>query len=99
MKLVKEFLKDKPTVWLVRFTLLLGLLLSAFNNIAGYFFLVVVIGWYIAVMVLDNHFPTNRKDNLSKVNITYKRPERVEIVTAVEEIDPLFLEDMELNID
>lgn len=99
MKLLKEFLKDKPTVWLMRFTLLSGLFLSAFNDIAGYFFLVVFVGWYIAVMLLDNYFPTNSKDKLSKVYTTYNRPERVEIITTVEEIDPLFLEDVELNID
>lgn len=92
--LVKEFLIDKNTLWLMRFTLLAGLFLAAYNDIAGYFFLVVFVGWYIAVMLLDNYFPTNSKDNLSKGCITYKRPERVEIITPTEEIDPLFEEDM-----
>lgn len=94
MKLVKEFLKDKYTLWLMRFTLLSGLFLSAFNDISGYFFLIVFVGWCIAVMILDSYFPTNSKDNLSKGYITYKRPERVEIVTSTGEIDLLFTEDI-----
>lgn len=98
MKLVKEFLKDRYTLWLMRFTLLMGLFLAAFSNIVGYFFLVVFVGWYIAVIATDNHFPvTDKKGNLSKVYTTHKpvlRPERVEIITSTEEIDPLFEEDM-----
>lgn len=97
MKLVKEFLTDKYTLWLMRFTLLMGLFLAAFNDIAGYFFLVVFVGWYIAIMILDNHFPNN-KDYLSKVCTVYRRPEKVEIKTSTEEIeiDPLFKEDINI---
>lgn len=95
MKLVKEFMKDKYTLWLMRFTLLMGLYLSAFNDITGYFFLVVFVGWYIAVMILDNYFPTN-KGYLSKVCTVYRRLEKVEIKTSTDEIDPLFKEDINI---
>lgn len=98
MKLIKEFLKDRYTLWLIRFTLLMGLYLSAFNDITGYFLLVVFVGWYIAVMILDNYSPTN-KDYLSKVCTIYRRSERVEIKTSIGEsgeIDPLFKEDINI---
>lgn len=97
MKLVKEFLTDKYTLWLMRFTLLMGLFLAAFNDIAGYFFLEVFVGWYIAVMILDNYFPAT-KDYLPKVCTVYRRPEKVEIKTSTEEIeiDPLFKGDINI---
>lgn len=99
MKLLKEFLKDKYTLWLMRVTLLFGLLLSAFNDIAGYFFLVMFTSWYIAVIFVDSYLPANSKYNLFRVYTRSERPKRVEIIASAEEIDPLFLEDIELNID